>query len=96
MTLTDLKRRLSQPQPPSGLTPALQALWWAAKNDWDAAHKLVMDETGKDSAWVHAHLHRAEGDGENARYWYQKAGRTAPNGSLQAEWDHIATELLAK
>jgi hypothetical protein len=95
MTLTELKRSLSQPQPPPGLSPALRALWWAAKNDWDAAHKLVMDEDGKDSAWVHAYLHRAEGDNENARYWYQKAGKTPANGPLQPEWDAITAELLS-
>jgi hypothetical protein len=96
MTLTDLKRSLSQPQPPPGLPPAVKALWWAAKNDWDAAHKLVMDEGGQDCAWVHAYLHRVEGDSENAHYWYREAGRPASNGTLPAEWAAIATELLAK
>jgi hypothetical protein len=95
MTLTDLKRSLSQPQPPPVLSPALQALWWAAKQDWDAAHKLVMDETGKDSAWVHAYLHRAEGDNENARYWYQKAGKAPASGPSPPEWDAITAELLS-
>jgi hypothetical protein len=96
MTLTEFKRALSQPNPPAGLAPAAAALWWAAKDDWDKAHKLVMDEGGKDCAWVHAYLHRVEGDLENADYWYRQAGKPAANGPLQAEWDAIATELLAK
>jgi hypothetical protein len=96
MTLTDFKRTLSQPQPPAESAPAVAALWWAANDDWDKAHKLVMDESGKDCAWVHAYLHRVEGELENARYWYWKAGRAAESGALPTEWAIIASELLAK
>jgi hypothetical protein len=96
MTLAEFERTLSQPQPPTGLAPAVTALWWAGKDDWDAAHKLVMDDGGKDCAWVHAYLHRVEGDSDNAGYWYREAGRAAPNGALQAEWAAIAAALLAK
>jgi hypothetical protein len=73
MTLAEFQRTLSQPTPPAGLAPAVAALWWAAKDDWDKAHKLVMDEDGKDCAWVHAYLHRVEGDTTNAGYWYRQA-----------------------
>ncbi len=96
MTLFEFESTLSQPQPPAGLAPAVAALWWAAKDDWNTAHKLVMDQDGKDCAWVHAYLHRVEGDGENAGYWYREAGRAAPNGTLPAERAAIAAELLAK
>jgi hypothetical protein len=95
MTLDELKRSLSQPAPPAGLAPALRALWWAAKDDWDTAHKIVMDEAGADCAWVHAYLHRLEGDLGNARYWYAQAGRPAAAGALQAEWQAIAGALIA-
>jgi len=94
VTLTELKHSLKQPQPPSGLPSALVSLWWAAKDDWDKAHKIVMDEGGKDCAWVHAHLHRVEGDLDNARYWYRQALRPAADGPLSAEWDAIAQTLL--
>jgi hypothetical protein len=96
MTLAEFKRSLSQTRPPVGLAPALAGLWWAGKDNWDKAHNVVMDEGGKDCAWVHAHLHRVEGDLENARYWYKQAGRPEASGSLPEEWAAIAGELLSK
>jgi len=96
MTLAEFERTLSQANPPAGVATGVAALWWAANDDWDKAHKLVMDESGKDCAWVHAYLHRLEGDIENAGYWYRQAGKPAASGPLQAEWDAMATELLAK
>jgi hypothetical protein len=96
MTLAEFKRSLSKAEPPPQLVPALAALWWAAKDDWQRAHELVMNERGRDCAWVHAHLHRVEGDHDNARYWYGRARRPVARGPLRAEWDAIAAEILAK
>ena len=96
MTFADFKRSLSQRKPPAGLAPALAALWWAGKDDWDKAHKIVMDEAGADCAWVHAYLHRVEGDLPNARYWYAQVGKPVASGALPAEWDAIARALIAK
>jgi hypothetical protein len=96
MTPTEFKRSLSQTRPPAGLTSALAGLWWAGKKNWNRAHKLVMDEGGKDCAWVHAHLHRLEGDRENAHYWYKRAGQSEASGSLPAEWAAIVAHLLTK
>ena len=95
MRLAEFKLSLSETKPPAGVAPAVAALWWAAKEDWERAHHLVMDEDGKDCAWVHAYLHRIEGDLENARYWYRQAGRPVAQGKLQAEWDAIANSLLS-
>ncbi len=67
MTLAEFRRTLSEPKPPVGLVPALAALWWAGKNDWHKAHKIVMDDEGRDCAWVHAYLHRVEGDLPNCQ-----------------------------
>jgi hypothetical protein len=94
MTPAEFKRSLSKPRPPARLSPALGALWWAGKDDWNKAHKLVMSEEGADGAWVHAYLHRLEGDLENARYWYRQARRPAATGELAAEWTMIVTALL--
>jgi hypothetical protein len=94
VTLVDFKRSLVKAEPPAGSAPAPAALWWAARDDWQRAHQLVMDEEGKDCAWVHAYLHRVEGDLENARYWYRRAGRPVEEGGLQAEWEAIARALL--
>ena len=95
MTLAEFKRSLSKPRPPADLSAALAGLWWAGKDDWDKAHKIVMDEVDKDCAWVHAYLHRVEGDLENARYWYKQAGKPAASGTLESEWTAIAQALLS-
>src|SRR5690348_12804367 len=95
MTLADFKQSLSSTRPPADLTAALLGLWWAGKDDWDKAHKIVMDEGGKDCAWVHAYLHRVEGDLDNARYWYRQAGKPVASGALEEEWTAIGNELLA-
>jgi hypothetical protein len=81
--------------PPAGLSASLQGLWWAAKGDWDKAHKLVQDEDSRDAAWVHAYLHRVEGDLPNARYWYGTAGKPVVSGALEDEWTAIVAALLA-
>jgi hypothetical protein len=94
MNLSEFKRTLAKANPPAGLAPALTALWWAGKDEWDTAHKIVMDEADEDSAWVHAYLHRVEGDLPNARYWYRQAQRPVASQPLAAEWDAIAEALL--
>ena len=73
MTLAEFKQSLHATAAPRGCAPALVALWWARKGDWDKAHKLVMDDDGRDAAWVHAYLHRREGDEGSAAYWYRRA-----------------------
>ena len=75
MTPAEFERSLSKPAPPARCSAALQALWWAARDDWNAAHEIVMKHDDADCAWVHAHLHRVEGDVSNARYWYGQAGK---------------------
>ena len=80
--------------PPPDLSAPLAALWWAAKSDWDQAHKIVQDDNSRDAAWVHAYLHRVEGDLGNAGYWYRQAGQVAAKDSLDAEWQRIAAKLL--
>jgi hypothetical protein len=63
----------------------LGALWWEAKGDWKKAHQLVDSLTTADAAWVHAYLHRVEGDLSNAGYWYRRASRKQPVCSLEEE-----------
>jgi hypothetical protein len=94
MTPADFKSSVAGDKPPTDLTPPLEALWWAAKGDWEKAHKIVMDQETADAAWVHAYLHRVEGDLPNARYWYAQAKRDTANGALEAEWAAISAELL--
>jgi len=96
MDLVEFKRAVEKAKPPAGLAPALGALWWAAKGDWDKAHRIVMKESGRDAAWVHAYLHRVEGDQDNAGYWYRQAHRPVASGTHEAEWEAIAGALLEK
>jgi hypothetical protein len=95
-TAAEFKSSVSGAAPAPGGSPPLIALWWAAKGDWSKAHKIVMEEDGADAAWVHAYLHRVEGDLENARYWYKQAGKPAASSALPAEWAAIVSDLLAK
>jgi hypothetical protein len=94
MDLTGFRASLAAASPPPGLGPALRGLWWQGRGDWDAAHHAVQDADDRDSAWVHAHLHRVEGDPGNAGYWYRRAGRPTASGDLEAEWAAIAAALL--
>lgn len=94
MTPAEFKTSLAKAKPPSSLSAALTALWRAGKDDWDKAHKLVMDDEAADCAWVHAYLHRVEGDLGNARYWYGQARRPQGAGDLAEEWAAIAAALL--
>lgn len=96
MTLDDFKASLSNDTPPTDLSPALGALWLDAKGEWEASHERTQDDDTQDAAWVHAYLHRKEGDESNARYWYNRAGRDFPEVSLKEEWENITTALLEK
>ena len=96
MTLAEFQRSVTAKTAPRGLAPPLVALWWARKGDWDKAHEIVMDEEGRAAAWVHAYLHRVEGDAGNAAYWYRQAQRPAASGTHDAEWAVIAAALLGE
>jgi hypothetical protein len=85
----------SAPSPPKGLSLALQALWWDAKGDWDKAHERAQSKEDASGCWVHAYLHRKEGDAGNAGYWYRRAGKPAATISLEEEWREIARSLLS-
>ena len=78
------------------LSGALLALWWDAKGEWDKAHEVAQDVGGRDGAWVHAYLHRKEGNVGNAAYWYGQAGRPVERGDLRDEWRGMVAELLGR
>jgi hypothetical protein len=94
LDLDTFKQSLTDADPPRGIDPPLAALWWAGKGNWDQAHKIVQDENDKDSAWVHAYLHRVEGDLGNAGYWYRQAGKPVATGPLEAEWERMVLALI--
>ena len=95
MTLSEFRASLAEPEPPTGLSRALAALWRDAKGDWDGAHDLAQTDEGRAGDWVHAYLHRKEGDAVNAAYWYRRAGKPVSRVSLEQEWADIVEALLA-
>jgi hypothetical protein len=82
--------------PPPGVSVFVHALWLDARGEWTAAHALVDSDERPEACWVHAYLHRKEGDVSNAAYWYGRAGRKPESGDLEAEWRSIAVELLGR
>ena len=95
MSLDEFKDSLSEKAPPK-LNSHLEALWYDAKGDWSKAHRFVQIESDETASWVHAYLHRKEGDNANAGYWYDRAGKMMPDVSLEEEWEMIVSELLKK
>jgi hypothetical protein len=93
MTIEEFKATLGNADPPA-VAPVLRAMWHAATGNWHEAHTIAQDINDRSGAWVHAHLHRAEGDLANARYWYRQAAQREATDSLEAEWSRITTTLL--
>ncbi len=96
MNLKEFRESVLHERPPKGLHSALTGLWWDEKGDWVKAHDSAQQDEGPGGAWVHAYLHRKEGDAANAAYWYRRAGKPLCRGSLQEEWAAIADELLGQ
>ena len=94
MNFISFKESLSEANPPAEVSVYARALWYDGKGDWDKAHKLIQDLPDKNASWIHAYLHRKEGDTWNADYWYSKAGKKRPALSLAEEWEQITTALL--
>jgi hypothetical protein len=94
VSLDEFKATLDSPTPPQ-VAPALVALWFDGKGNWDRAHEVAQDIEDETGAWVHAYLHRKEGDQSNAAYWYRRAGKPVERGALSSEWDAIVSALLS-
>jgi hypothetical protein len=94
MKFDDFRQSLTATEPPTELTLALAGLWWDAMGDWAQAHESAQQDEGPEGSWVHAYLHRKEGDEDNAAYWYNRAGKPVCRESLDAEWLSIVSALL--
>jgi len=94
MTFEEFRESLNSERPPEDLTLSLAAMWWDAKGDWTKAHESAQQDEGPAGAWVHAYLHRKEGDVSNAGYWYGRAGRPQSRVSLDQEWAEIVSALV--
>lgn len=97
MTLTEFQQLMETQQLSLETLPkALQALFYDKKGNWNQAHEIVQNASDADSAWVHAYLHRKEGDLSNARYWYRRSNQPEFSGELSQEWEAITSDLLKK
>lgn len=96
MTLEEFTLTTADDHPPEGLGATLRALWHLRKGEWERAHAIVQKEEDDAAAWVHAHLHRIEGDMDNARYWYRRAGRQVEHRRLEEEWKTLAAHFLGQ
>lgn len=64
------------------------------QGDWKKAHESAQQDQGREGSWVHAYLHRKEGDQDNARYWYTRAAKPFCRDPLDEEWANITRDLL--
>jgi hypothetical protein len=95
LTVADLESAASARKPlPPDADLLVKALWHDAIGSWSDAHELVQNIESAEAAWIHAYLHRKEGDPQNAQYWYRRAGRPAARRPLPEEWREIARALL--
>jgi hypothetical protein len=94
MDFETYRASLKSATPPGESNVYLQSLWHDGKGDWEKSHNIIQDVNDKTAAWIHAYLHRKEGDVFNANYWYNKAGRRMPGYALDKEWEEIVKELL--
>ena len=94
MTFSTFKESLSANEPPQPASVYLMALWYDAKGQWDKAHKLIQDVEDKDAAWIHAYLHRKEGDIGNADYWYRHTEKKRPAVSIEKEWEDMVNAFI--
>ncbi len=96
MDLSQFRALTRKKEPPADLALALQGLLWDAKGDWDKAHECAQAQEDRQGDWVHAYLHRKEGDHANAGYWYRRAKKPVHKGTLEEEWEEIARALLGE
>jgi hypothetical protein len=96
MTMKEFEESATRGDLPPALSPVLLALWHDARGDWHSAHNVAQDVPDPDGAWVHAYLHRKEGDAGNAAYWYRRARKPVSTRPLADEWREIVEAYLQR
>lgn len=94
MKFDEFQKSLTEDYPSEQLSRPLQSLWYDARGDWNKAHGIIQDIDDKTAAWIHAYLHRKEGDIGNADYWCRRADKIRPGVTVEEEWRTIVKELL--
>ena len=95
MNYIKFKESIKQKEPPDNLNGVELALWYAVKGNWDMAHNIAQEIHSEAASWIHAYLHRQEGDIENAHYWYRRSEKEAYSGSLEIELDDIIKSIIS-
>jgi hypothetical protein len=95
ISVEEFRQSLTESQPPAQVSKPLLALWHEAKGEWGRAHDVLQHDDSADGAWVHAYLHRVEGDAGNAAYWYRRAGKPVAQNALADEWSALVSAMLA-
>ncbi len=93
MNFLEFKESVTTSTEPTS-SPLLRSLWHDAKGNWNKAHELIQDLETREAAWIHAYLHRKEGDKSNASYWYHRAKQKMPSYSLEQEWEELVKAFL--
>jgi hypothetical protein len=93
MTFEQFILSLQDDHPPEFST-YLESLWYEKKGDWDKAHRIAQDIRDKNGNWIHAYIHRVEGDEWNSNYWYSRAGKEMSEASLGSEWESLVRYFL--
>ena len=96
MTFQEFKESLSNSKPLENISQNLLALWQDANGKWDEAHTIVQKTSRLEGDWIHAYLHRKDGDLSNASYWYSRVGKSFPEKSLNQEWEELVKYLIAE
>ena len=91
---TEFTESLNIEVPPASWPSSLRALWYDAKGNWEASHDIAQEMHTDMGSWIHAYLHRKEGDKFNAGYWYRRANRPFPQKRLSEELEDLVTFVL--
>ncbi len=96
VNLEFFKLSLKENEPNPDWSSGLKSMWWDVKGNWEASHDIAQEMTSLDGSWIHAYLHRKEGDRFNADYWYRKANRPFPKVSLEEEQKELVAYFIGK
>ena len=87
------KASVGKEELPNEISSPIEVICYRGKGNWEEAQRLVQSDNSPNGSWVHAYLHRVEGDLGNAAYWYRMADEAVCNSGLDEEWVEIVAEL---
>ncbi|WP_282111776.1 hypothetical protein [Maribacter stanieri] len=93
-TYLEFEKSLELSHVPKEWSDGLKAAWYDANGDWEASHNIAQDMHNTLGSWLHAYLHRKEGDRFNAGYWYRLAKKEYPTITLDEELKVIVESII--